>query len=70
MQNDTVDDQYDINNSEMMEIVGIKRSEIVNLKDDRVFLLDSMIHNFQDKPVKHFWIMIKIMMNILQKTFC
>ena len=69
MQNDTVDDQYDINNSEMMEIVGIKRSEIVNLKDDRVFLLDSMSHNFQDKPVKHFWIMIKIMMNILQKIF-
>ena len=69
MQNDTVDNQYDINNSEMMEIVGIKIDEIVNLKDDRVFLLDSMSHNFQDKPVKHFWIMIKIMMNILQKIF-
>ena len=47
MQNYAVDNQDDINSSEMMEIGEIKRWKIGKLKYYKAYLLDSMI----DHPI-------------------
>ena len=70
MHNGTVDNQHDINNSEVTKIGEIKNIEIlVQSRYRKVYILDSMGDILQDEIIKIFWIMIKRMMNILRK-FC
>ena len=47
MQNDAVDNQYDINDLKMTEIGETKKWKIEQLKDDNVYLLNSMIGIFK-----------------------
>ena len=50
MQNDTLDRQYYLIHSEIMEIGEIQQSDTIGkLKYDKVYILDSMGDNFQDK---------------------
>ena len=52
MHNNTVGNQDDINNSEMTEIGEIRQSETEELKDDEVYILNSMGDIVQDKQIK------------------
>ena len=47
MHNDTVDNQYDIYNSEIMVIGNKTRQKNEKLKYDKVYLLDIMSDDFQ-----------------------
>ena len=54
MHNDAVDNQDDLKDSEMMKIGYIKQSDTIwKLKDDKVYVLDSMGENFQDELLKN-----------------
>ena len=51
--NDTLDNQQDLNNSEMMETIEMKKSDTIGeLKDDHLYVLDGVGDNFHDRLLK------------------
>ena len=61
IQNDTVDNEDDLNYSDIMEMGEIKQiNTIRRFKYNKLYVLDIMGGNFQYKLLKESWIMKKV----------